>query len=226
MRTGERRLGTGGQAILEYLIVILVSLLLVLGIIQLVLLSNARSVLELAAFHAARAATVARSDRPAEGVTLEDMRKRAELAAFVTLLPVLTGAARDPGPDVAARVAQLSRAHPDDEPALFLDALEALGSRRPQRLLEEFRRLEVSFVRADADDPRSAGARITTMRDVRFDDPAARDENLLGVLVQWRYPLLVPFVNRLIGTRTGRELPRSTLSATSVMRMQWHRSAS
>jgi hypothetical protein len=212
-----------GQAVLEYTVVILVTLLVILGIIQVVLLSNARSVLELAAFNASRAAVVARSDRAPDAVAPSEMRKRAQLAAFVTLLPVLTGFSGAPREEAAQALANLARAHPDDDPGLFLDSLRELGSRQPQNLLREFRALEVSFVRIDAPDPRDPGAREGNVGDVRFDDPDSSRANLIKVLVTWRYPCVVPFVNRIFGERTGREAPRVPLHATSVMRMQWNR---
>jgi hypothetical protein len=211
-----------GQAVLEYLIVILVTLMIILGVMQLALLYNARSMLKLAAFHAARAAIVARSEDPAAPVTPERMKKRAQLAAFVTLLPILPGLSGAPARGATEGVLLLSRAHPDDEPGLFAEGLRRLGARDPARLLRLFRRLRVDFVRPDAADPTHA-EEAPLAGEIRFDDAAATRENLIKVRVTWRYPLTIPFVNHLMASGSGGKVPSVPMTATYVMRMQWDR---
>src|SRR6185295_10292905 len=78
-----------GQAMLEFLIAALVGIVLILGILQVTLIYNARSMVKLAAFNAARAAIVTRmtgrsrsfnADNPA---TMAEMLDHAKRAAFL-----------------------------------------------------------------------------------------------------------------------------------------------
>ena len=93
LREREARLKSeNGQAMLEFFFASLVGIVLILGIFQITLIYNARSLVKLAAFNAARAAIVARADSSPtseDAVDLDLMQKRAKRAAFLTILPVI-----------------------------------------------------------------------------------------------------------------------------------------
>src|SRR5262249_24392293 len=81
-----------GQSMLEFVFAAMLAITIILGIIQIALVFNAHHMVQLAAFNAARAAIVTRNpdDKKAEEpTTLQEMRRKAKLAAFLTLLPVI-----------------------------------------------------------------------------------------------------------------------------------------
>lgn len=181
-----------GQAMMEYFFAVLLAMVIILGVIQLALMFNAHSMLKLAAFNAARAAIVARGEKPEDPVTIDEMKSKAKTAAFLTILPVI--------PALQGRLPQsLASA-----PAAFQDLLGLNGS-DPQSSLGvlgnravdvalDFLFLDVKFVKPDDE-----GTELATPEErLEFDDRSKLDDNVVKVLVEWKYPLVVPFINRII----------------------------
>jgi Flp pilus assembly pilin Flp len=206
-----------GQAMLEFFLAFLVGIMLILGSIQVALMFNAKSMVKLAAFNAARAAIVARdsADRT-QPVDIDEMKKKAKLAAFLTLIPVI--------PSVQGRFDLNS-----DSTSVNLSATDMLNnltsnfdtdSSNPSStpafgglgsaavavagLIYEFVGktiddnanpvdcIDVKFV-----DPET-GKDIDDWPSIEFDDPQKAAENRIKIQVTWQYPLVVPFVNRII----------------------------
>jgi len=177
-----------GQAVIEYLIMIPFALTMILGIIQIALIFNAHSMLELAAFNAARAAIVARGDRPEDPVTMERMEKQAKLAAFLTLLPVIP-AFHGFTPTVQGVQSAFTSASSNTT-----GALGGLTGQAAAVALEQLM-LKVKFLPPDSEDP-DAEARVDDV--IEFDDPERAGENVIKVMVEWQYPLVIPFINRIL----------------------------
>jgi hypothetical protein len=190
-REGNVRRSAGGreprgQAILEFLIMIPFALVIILGVIQLALIFNAHSMMELAAFNAARAAIVAQGMKPEDPATVgqaRDFLRPAHMAAVVTLLPVI--------PALHGTTPSLQGIQNIVENVNF--SANSLGS---AGALLEIPRITVDFI-----DPRSPidGPAITNWPDrIDFDDTTRADANLVKVRVHWDYPLVIPFINRIL----------------------------
>jgi hypothetical protein len=206
-RARIRNAADRGQGMLEFVFATLLALSIILGVIQIALLFNAHHMVKLAAFNAARAAIVARDpDKPEDPVTLKEMHDKAQLAAFITLLPVI--------PDLHGILpASLANAPSSIQNILGLGAgnagtgaagmFGALGL-RAFFIAMEFAAIEVKFVLAEgnADSVEIDGARIAAMDPdhdhIEFDDRSKAELNLLKVVVSWNYPLVVPFANRIM----------------------------
>ena len=239
LREREARLKSeNGQAMLEFFFASLVGIVLILGIFQITLIYNARSLVKLAAFNAARAAIVARADSSPtseDPVDLDLMQKRAKRAAFLTILPVIPAIQGRLDPDEQKRPAVAKNllifaktlqtlawtAGPiPPSPATDLAVLGSVFQGRAAVALYEsigvtidddlnlVDCLDVQFVdpKADLDDDKAIKKAIIKKwpKKIAFDDPKEDSEdNLIKVLVTWRYPLVIPFVNRII-TATAR----------------------
>jgi Flp pilus assembly pilin Flp len=189
----------GGQTSFEFLIATLLAIVIILGILQIGLLFNAHSMVKLAAFNAARAAIVARADEPDQPVTIEQMREKAKLAAFLTVFPVIPwihAAAPKDLADLPGSLAGLLT--PPDSPEGF-DATDPAGS-LPGGALAALEFLlgcvDVKFVDPRAQDPSTADE-VAIEETIEFDDRSKTDANLIKVVVTWQYPLVMPFVNRI-----------------------------
>lgn len=235
LREREARLKSeSGQAMLEFFIAALVGIVLILGILQIALLYNARSMVKLAAFNAARAAIVARKDATVTSgspVTLTEMQDRAKRAAFLTILPVIPAIQGRIDPAKAAPNAKVFEdlAHRDADLSPTSTGLASVFPGRSTVALYEFNGqtvdddrnlvdcLDVRFVDPTADltdDAAINGATLNSWPDVEFDDPTkTSDENLIKVLVTWRYPLVIPFVNRIITAFSRPKLYAAALGA-------------
>jgi hypothetical protein len=201
-RHGER-----AQAMLEFVFATLLALSIILGIIQIALVFNAHHMVQLAAFNAARAAIVTRNqdrNKPEEPTDLQEMNRKAKLAAFITLLPVI--------PDLhGAMPTSLTSTPSAIQSLLGLNAadpsagggLAAFGEKAVNILMEYGLFLSVKIVRADQDDSANAmsdadiRAMDSTHGHVEFDDRTQADNNLIKVIVSWNYPLVIPFANRI-----------------------------
>jgi hypothetical protein len=188
---------------LEFVFATLLALSIILGVIQLALVFNAHNMVKLAAFNAARAAIVARDDNPEEPVKFQEMRDKARIAAFITLLPVipdLHGIRPDSlanTPSSLQSLLGLNASNPAAGGALGVFAERAVG------VIMEYLAITVKFVRVDQDgDADAMTAQDFANMDpgrgrVEFDDRDQADNNLLKVVVTWNYPLVVPFANRI-----------------------------
>jgi hypothetical protein len=175
-----------GQAILEFLIMIPFALVMILGIIQIGLIFNAHSMLELAAFNAARAAIVAQGSKPEEPATVDQasaFMKPAHLAAIVTLLPVIP----------ALHGIQPNFQGIGDAIKGLNFSAQSLGS---AGAVLELPRIVVEFL--DKDAPNDAKGIKKWPHHIDFDDPAKADDNIVKVRVSWEYPLVIPYINRIL----------------------------
>lgn len=188
-----------GQALLEFLFASLLAMVFILGVLQIGMLFNAHSMVKLAAFNAARAAIVARdTSQPEEPVTLDEMRKKARLAAFLTLIPVIPEGfvptnlssfmqILSQGGIVAAGRTALEYTCCQDAVPLF-DAPRNAGERNF---------VDVKFVPATSTDPLN-DSEISLGGPIEFDNPGQSANNLIKVVVTWQYPLVIPIANRII----------------------------
>ena len=248
LREREARLKSeNGQAMLEFFFASLVGIVLILGIFQITLIYNARSLVKLAAFNAARAAIVARADSSPtseDAVDLDLMQKRAKRAAFLTILPVIPAIQGRLDPDQSKRLPLAQNllvlakslqtlawtAGPiPPSPATDLAVLGGVFglSRAGVALYELIGKtidddlnlvdcLDVQFVDPKEkldDDKAIKKATIDKWKKVAFDDPKEKSEdNLIKVLVTWRYPLVIPFANRIITATARPKLYKLALS--------------
>ncbi len=190
---------------LEFVFAAMLAITIILGIIQIALVFNAHHMVQLAAFNAARAAIVTRNpdgSKPEEPTTLTEMRRKAKLAAFLTLLPVL--------PDLHALMPTSLGSSPKSiQDLLTLDpgnpAVGGLpgGVARAAGVLMDYFLINVTFVRpeqgGDAKDMKESELRAMdpARGRVEFDDRAQANNNLIKVVVSWDYPLVIPFVNAI-----------------------------
>lgn len=205
---GRPRNGESGQGILEFFVAALVAMVMILGVLQIGMLFNAHSMVKLAAFHAARAAIVARDADPTRPVTLEEMRRKARLAAFLTLIPVI------PEGFVPANLSDFTQFFSmAGIQKLGRTALEYLCCQGipvyPDQPANAGRSnfIDVKFLPVTASDV-SADEIAAPGDTVEFDDPARssspggdgdpNDPNLVKVVVTWQYPLVIPIANRIL----------------------------
>jgi hypothetical protein len=182
---------------LEFVFATLLALSIILGIMQIALVFNAHHMVQLAAFNAARAAIVTRnedSDKPEAPTDLEEMARKAKLAAFITLLPVipdLHGAlptSLTSTPSAVQNLLGLNAADPSAGGGLDAFGQKAAG------ILMEYLAISVKFVKLDQDARADA---MTSFKNVEFDDRSEGEDNLIKVIVTWNYPLVIPFANRI-----------------------------
>lgn len=188
MHIDEKRAGReSGQAIAEFLIVILMVMMMILAVVQLTMAFNAQSMVRLAAFNAARASIVARGDNPEDPVSFDDMKDEAKKAAFITLLPVipaLHGALPTSYGELPGAVTDILRGVADNPEG-------ALGT--VVDLAIEYFMIDVRYYEPDTN------TEITSFENrIEFDDPSRQRANLIRVGVRWQYPLVVPFINRIL----------------------------
>jgi len=202
------------QAMLEFVFAALLAISFILGIIQIALVFNAHHMVQLAAFNAARAAIVTRSEnssQPEEPVTLDEMKRKAKLAAFITLLPVIPDlhavlpTSLGGTPTAIQNLLGLNPSNPSSGGGLLGFGKRALGV-----LAEYLFFIDVKFVRVDQDgnatemSSADIAAMDTTHGHVEFDDRGQADNNLIKVVVSWSYPLVIPFANRLFFASTDK----------------------
>ncbi len=255
----------------EFIIVFGLAFFMILGIIQFAIVYNAQSMLQLATFTAARAAITSREDKRADPVTLDTMRANAQLAACITIMPAmpwLQGRLSGVTPfKIQTMFAALS-ATPKNRftrLAALEIALNLVGGQfknQSKRIAAECygftlpfgsSSLQVKFFKADHKffpfiDPMNLPE--DAISDMQFDDREKSDDNLIKVVTKWNFPLMIPFVDRVLyvasgqafseqgvikaaetpawavgtGLYAGRSEPfRIPLYGTSVMRMQWDR---
>lgn len=183
MGGGIRRGRPRGQAVLEFLIMIPFALVVILGAIQIALIFNAHSMLKLAAFNAARAAIVAQGPKPEDPASINDAKKTAFFAAVFTLIPVI--------PALHGTEVSLGGIQKIVSNASF-DA-KNLGS---TAALIELAMIKVEFLKPT--DGIKAGAIGNWPNRIDFDDPARAADNLVKVRVHWDYPLVIPYINRIL----------------------------
>jgi hypothetical protein len=191
--------GESGQAMLEFFLAMLVGVMMILGVVQIGLMFNAKSMVKLAAFNAARAAIVARDpSSPTGAVDIEEMKKKAKIAAFATILPVIPALHGKLPTSFSVDSLQSFAGSSPTVPGLAASAI-AYELNGPT-IDDDFNQIPcftVDFVDPTAADPTAPSARITSWPSVEFDDPANADANVVKVLVTWQYPLVIPFVNRI-----------------------------
>jgi Flp pilus assembly pilin Flp len=221
--------GDDGQAMLEFFFAALIGMMMILGIIQVALMFNAKSMVKLAAFNAARAAIVARDPSdPTRGVRLAEMRKKARNAAFITLLPVIPAlhgklpAALTPQAmtDFVDTNTGLGSGGTPDTSALagLGGAVAGVAYEFMGKTIDEDLKfvdcIQVDFVDPRDRDPVKPRKLGPQWPNIEFDDPGRSNDNVIKVMVTWHYPLVVPFINRII-TAVGRpNLYRLALAAT------------
>ena len=201
--------GAGGQGLVEFLIIFWFAFSFLMLVIQISLMFNAHSMLKLAAYNAARAAIVARSDKgPEKPVTMKEMREKARLAAFITILPVIPGmhGQLNKTSDVLNLLAQL----PTGLGTVGLGTIKGGGKGIIAALVEflplpgPFRFFDVKFVDPIAPDPLAGSAEIQNVQKIEFDDTtktnlADRNKtNIIKVVVTWQYPLVIPLADQII----------------------------
>lgn len=188
-----------GQALLEFFFAVLIAMVFILGVLQIGMLFNAHSMVKLAAFNAARAAIVARDpDGPENPVTLEEMRKKARLAAFLTLVPII------PEGFVPSNLSDFSQFFSmSGIQALGRSALEYTCCQDVAPLFDAPRNagqrnfIDVKFVPATSSDPAN-DSEISLSGPIEFDDRGQSANNVIKVVVTWQYPLVIPIANRII----------------------------
>src|SRR5262245_1877833 len=211
----------------EFIIIFWYAFSMLMLILQIALMFNAHTMVKLAAFNAARAAIVARDDRddnahPENPVTLDKMTRAARNAAFLTIIPVIPGmhARLKGGEDIVG----LFRSLPNDLAALNLSALGGYSKGIPAMAVEflgrgfdfthgSFEYFKVKFVKPTGD-PDASDAEITSIpQTIEFDDTGKKDladpnaNNLIKVVVEWHYPLIIPFADQIIYALThGRDV--------------------
>ena len=246
----------------EFIIAFGLGFFMILGTIQMGLVYNAHSILKLAAFNAARAAIVERPENVEKPVTVDEMKSTAKLEAWFTILPVIPWIQGriDPSGNLALKMQvlhQAAAATPTNSIARQLalrGLLLALGGNfaaRAERISDEFGELTVTIHPAEKalksfdlfTDSFKPGSQA-----LEFDDRVNNRSALVRVVVRWDYPLLIPFVDRVIfvasgqgstagnkpawavGTHLyktqGNEPFRIPLFASYVMRMQWDATSS
>jgi len=215
-----------GQAMIEFIIIFWFAFSFLMLVIQISLMFNAHSMMKLAAYNAARAAIVTRSgDGPEKPVKLSEMKDAAKKAAFLTILPVipgmharitsLLGEGGEPRnrsllgvftniPADAASIG-LSAALKGHARGAIAAAVEFLGftfSVSPPFFQSNFK---VKFVNPAAPDPGASSAEITSIpQAIEFDDTSKNDlsqpgnNNLIKVVVEWQYPLVIPLADQII----------------------------
>ena len=200
MRADERkrtRRSEHGQSMLEFVFAAMLAITTILGIIQIALVFNAHHMVQLAAFNAARAAVVTRnsdSNKPEEPTTLAEMKRKAKLAAFITLLPVipdlhaLMPTSLGGAPGTVQKLLGLNASDPSANGGLAGFGARAAG------ILAEYLLIDVKFVKATEDGDAKEGK---VSGRIEFDDPKKGDDNLVKVVVSWDYPLVIPFVNSI-----------------------------
>lgn len=194
---------------IEFLIIFWFAFSLLMLIIQISLMFNAHSMLKLAAFNAARAAIVTRSGSgPEKPVTLNEMKDAARKAAFLTILPVIPG--------MHARISSfgdvlnLFTSLPADLNSVGLGALKGHARGLVSVAVEFFgfgidgQFFKVKFVKPSGD-PSASGAEITSIpQKIEFDDTSKTNladpnqNNVIKVVVEWNYPLVIPFADQII----------------------------
>jgi len=209
-----------GQAMIEFIIIFWFAFSFLMLVIQISLMFNAHSLMKLAAYNAARAAIVTRSgDGPEKPVKLSEMKDAAKKAAFLTILPVIPGMharlTSFTGPrsvlslftDIPADAASigLSAALKGHARGAIAAAVEFLGftfSVSPPFFQSNFK---VKFVNPAAPDPGASSAEITSIpQAIEFDDTSKNDlsqpgnNNLIKVVVEWQYPLVIPLADQII----------------------------
>jgi hypothetical protein len=209
-----------GQAMIEFIIIFWFAFSFLMLVIQISLMFNAHSLMKLAAYNAARAAIVTRSgDGPEKPVKLSEMKDAAKKAAFLTILPVIPGMharlTSFTGPrsvlslftDIPADAASigLSAALKGHARGAIAAAVEFLGftfSVSPPFFQSNFK---VKFVNPAAADPGASSAEITSIpQAIEFDDTSKNDlsqpgnNNLIKVVVEWQYPLVIPLADQII----------------------------
>jgi TadE-like protein len=198
-----------GQALIEFLIIFWFAFSLLMLVIQISLMFNAHNMLKLAAFNAARAAIVTRSaDGPERPVKLSEMKDAARKAAFLTILPVIPGMHARIGS--FGDVMNLISSFPADASSLGLGALKGYGSgviaAAVEYLVPSF--FNVKFVKPSGD-PSASDAEITSIpQQIEFDDTSKTNladpnqNNLIKVVVEWNYPLVIPLADQIIYANT------------------------
>ena len=176
-----------GQAVLEFLIMIPFALVIILGAIQLTLIFNAHTMMKLAAFNAARAAIVAHGPKPEDPATVAEGLSAASTSAKLTLLPVI--------PAFHGLTASLASAQTLIANGVDANSL-ATGSPAVRGLFELGAAIRVEFL--NRDDPTNAAAVGSWPNRIDFDDPNRPDDNVIKVRVTWDYPLVIPYINRIL----------------------------
>jgi hypothetical protein len=210
----------------EFIIIFWFAISMLMLVLQIALMFNAHTMVKLAAFNAARAAIVARSDdtsHPEKPVTLDKMTSAARNAAFLTIIPVIPGmhARLKDGGDVIGLFKNLS----NDLSGLTLrSALGGYAKGVPAMVVEffgagfdltdgPFQYFSVKFVKPTGD-PGATDAKIESIpQTIEFDDTSKTDladpngNNLVKVVVEWHYPLIIPFADQIIYALThGRDV--------------------
>ncbi len=188
-----------GQALLEFFFAVLIAMVFILGVLQIGMLFNAHSMVKLAAFNAARAAIVARdSNKLEDPVTLDEMRSKARLAAFLTVLPVI------PEGFVPSNLSDFSQFFSmSGIQALGRSALEYVCCQDAAPIFDAPRNagqrnfIDVKFVPATSTDPLN-DSEISLSGPIEFDDRGQSANNVIKVVVTWQYPLVIPIANRII----------------------------
>ena len=222
--------GEIGQAMVETLIIFWFAFSLLMVVIQIALIFNAQSVVKLAAMNAARTASVARlEDKMEEPVTLEHMVDQARKAAFLTIVPVIPGAHGQNWTDIGSLLG-LFTAIPADlssvssvlgalkgggTPVVAI-AVEYLGKHLspidPQFGDDFFR---VCFVEPRDPEVKDCSKKIEDFAGkIEFDDPARPAENVIKVVVEWDYPLLIPLADQIIYAYVNTVLYQGALAAS------------
>jgi hypothetical protein len=210
-----------GQAMIEFLIIFWFAFSFLMLVIQISLMFNAHSMMKLAAYNAARAAIVTRSeDGPEKPVKLGEMQDAAKKAAFLTILPVIPGMHARLGSfgDIlnlftsipadlgsALSLAGASAAYKGHGRGILSAVVEYLGFFVSDPFLFGQPFFKVKFVDPGAADPSASSAEITSIpATIEFDDTSKNDlnqpgnNNLIKVVVEWQYPLVIPLADQII----------------------------
>jgi len=189
-----------GQAMVETIVVVFVTLLLLLGVIQFGLIYNAKTNLNYAAFEAARAGALNYADRRA-----------IEFALARGLAPLYTSI--DPAADKDANVEAVKAAR--DKVLEEIDGGEFVCIERLNPPVSAFGAGAHGIQVPAGSGQLFAGERLIPNDHLRYrsrepkQDLSIQDANLLKLRVTYCYPMIVPIVSTAIQRLTGTAPPTS-----------------
>jgi hypothetical protein len=194
-----------GQSLTEFLVAMFGFGLLLLGLLQAILLYRAKTTIDYAALEAARAGAL-------HGADMGQMRRG--LARGLTPLY----AAATASPSIAGTAEAYAKAYPD---VLAFGTIQVLSPTTAS--FDDFKEAQYDGTMALPNDtlnfrPTTVGSRGGL---------SIQDANILKIQVTFKYPLIVPIIDRFIGTRDllrsaaeGHTVYSTPITASAMVRMQ------
>jgi hypothetical protein len=204
-RSPGRSNRAGGQSLTEFLVAMSGFGLLLLGLLQAILLYRAKTTIDYAALEAARAGAL-------HGVDMDQMRKG--LARGLTPLYATATAS----PSIAGTAAAYLKAYPD---VLAFGTIQVLSPTTAS--FDDFKEAQYDGTMALPNDTLNFRSSTVGSRG----GLSIQDANILKIQVTFKYPLIVPIIDRFIGTRDlartameGHTVYSTPIVASAMVRMQ------